>query len=878
MTKQINTSSKLYEISKFLWDTSDNILRGLFRPSDYINILIPFVVLRRLDFISESKKHDMKYLRSEPNNFHINFKKYLNSHDENIVKILNEFELERNIEKLSKDNLLIPLVDIFLQCDLSPEKISNNHMEYIFEGLLFFSSSSSGSRGNSEHYTPRDIVELLVSFIFSNEKDNLQNRIKTNIFDPCFGSGGFLRIGKNYINQNVNDKIEVDLFGQEINQLTHSFFKLSLIITGQDPKNLYLGSSISQDHFPNVKFDYMMTHPPFGLSFKSKKDIVLNESKDPSGRFSVGIPKVSNGSLLFLQSMISKMNPEGSRIGILLNSSPLFIGGHGSGESEIRKWIIENDWLECVVSLPDKLLFTSSIPTYIWILTNKKTDDRKDKVQLIDGSSFFKGNRFKNEITEEDRLSLIDLYLNFEENNYSKILLNTSLGYTKVTIQQPLLDEDNKIVTDENGNTLFDPQKKEHETIPLGQDIDTYYNNSIKPHLHHSFLDRSKDKVGYEINFHKYFQIGQKPKKNSQYSKKKFKYFDGISRGSSISSEKLKDEGEFLYLTGRNIKNGELILKDRDKFIDFSIDDKKKFEKSILKPGDIIITTLWDNKKIYQYKKTDYPSISSGNQIILRTNVNDYLSKYFKIEEFYNQFENDCKIVSKGIIPSLSLKNFLEIEFFQLSKKELDKKYEKQNVTLINKKNLFKSIDKNNLVKRQIDFIKNLIDDHYEDPTIKLSKQYESQHLEFKSTFRTDLDHGGKVPQETLINSVVKTIGGFCNTSGGNLLIGVNDNNNIVGIEVDKFKNNDDFLLSLFQQISKRTSPDIVNLPGVVEVTLHKIENKTVCNVYVEPTRENIFVKYENKKHFYKRTGPKTVSLDKEEMINYVIEKEKIYK
>ena len=169
MTKQINTTSRLYEVSKFLWKTSDGILRGSFRPSEYINVLIPFVVLRRLDFISESKKHNMEYLISEPNNFHINFKKYLNSHDENIVKILNEFELERNIEKLSKSNLLIQLVDIFLQCDLSPEKISDNHMEFIFEGLLFFSSSSTGGRGNSQHYTPRDIVELLVSFIFSNE-------------------------------------------------------------------------------------------------------------------------------------------------------------------------------------------------------------------------------------------------------------------------------------------------------------------------------------------------------------------------------------------------------------------------------------------------------------------------------------------------------------------------------------------------------------------------------------------------------------------------------------------------------------------------------------------------------------------------------------
>ncbi|MBC8213041.1 MAG: N-6 DNA methylase [Candidatus Marinimicrobia bacterium] len=882
MTKQINTISRFNEISKFLWETSDGVLRGLFRPSEYINILIPFVVMRRLDFISETTKHDMKCLISESDNPHINFKKYLNSHDEDIVKILNVFELERNIEKLSKSNLLIPLVDIFLECDLSLETISNNHMEFIFEGLLFF-SSSIGDSGSCEDSTPRDIVELLVSFIFSNENDNFQNRIRTNIFDPCFGHGGFLKVGKNYINQNVNDKIEVDLFGQEINQLTHSLFKLNMIITGQNTDNFLLGSSISQDQFPNVKFDYMMTHPPFGLSFRSEKEFVLNESKDPLGRFSVGIPQVSDGSLLFLQSMISKMNPDGSRIGILLVGSPLFTGDSGSGESEIRKWIIESDWLECIVSLPDQLFFNTGISTYIWIVNNNKSNKRKGKVQLVDGSSFYKqmkkslGNKRK-EISDDGRNDLLDLYLNFEENDYCKILSNDSFGYTRVIIEQPLYDNDNEIVTDKNGNIVYDDKKKTQEKIPLSKDIDTYYTESVKPHLKHSRLNRSKDEVGYEIEFNKYFQNGKKSKVNLQYTKKKLKYYEGIFRGYSIPSQELKDEGEILYLTGKNIKNGELVLKDGDKYLDFSDKYFNKYEKSMLKPGDIIITTLWDNKKIYQFKETDPPSFSSGNQIILRTKENDYLSKYLKIEEFYNQFENDCKTVSTGIIPSLSLKKFLEIEIFQLSKTELDRKYEEENVSLIDKDNLFISINKNNLVKRQIDFIKNLIDVHYEDPTIKLSKQYESQHLEFKSTFRTDLDHGGKIPQETLINSVVKTIGGFCNSDGGNLLIGVDDNNKIVGIEVDKFKNNDVFLLNLTQQISNRTSPNVMNLPGVVEVTLHKIESKTVCKVYVEPTRENIFVKYENKKYFYKRTGPKTVSLDNEEMMNYVMEKEKIYK
>ena len=273
-----------------------------------------------------------------------------------------------------------------------------------------------------------------------------------------------------------------------------------------------LGSTLTKDQYGdgNRKVDYMITNPPFGVSWKSEQKQIKNESEEYGGRFSVGTPRVSDGSLLFLQHMIYKMETQGSRIGVVFNGSPLFTGDSGSGESEIRKWIIENDMLECVVSLPDQLFFNTGISTYIWIVTNKKSNERKGKVQLIDGSSFFKlmkkslGSKRK-EIVDKDGLSLLDVYLNFDENEYSKIYSNEFFGYTKVTIEQPLTDDNGNIKTDKKGNPKPDSKKRDNERIPLEQDIDDYFNSEVKPHLPNSWMDRNKDKIGYEINFTKYF-------------------------------------------------------------------------------------------------------------------------------------------------------------------------------------------------------------------------------------------------------------------------------------------------------------------------------------------------------------------------------------
>ena len=412
------------EISSFIWNVCDDVLRGLFKPHEYGDIILPFTVLRRLDCVLEEHKDtvidtykefkekvedpspiilnkigttffnhsnfDLKRLRQDSSNVRMNFENYLGGFSENVVEVIENFQLEKPIDKLNKNNRLFQFIEKFSEIDLHPNNVSNHQMGQIFEELLRkFSEMSNETSG--EHYTPRDVVRLLVSLVFSEDEDDLQGEGKVrSIFDPCCGTGGMLTIGKEWVRENINDKVDFRLLGQELNPQTFSICKSDMMITGGDPENIKQGSSLSEDRFQGERFDYMVTNPPFGVSWNSEKDFVQNESENSQGRFSVGTPRTSDGSLLFLQHMISKMEDKGSRIGIVFNGSPLFTGDSGSGESEIRKWIIENDWLECIVSLPDKLFFNTGISTYLWIVNNKKKSNRKGFIQLINGESFFK--------------------------------------------------------------------------------------------------------------------------------------------------------------------------------------------------------------------------------------------------------------------------------------------------------------------------------------------------------------------------------------------------------------------------------------------------------------------------------------------------------
>lgn len=536
--------NKTNTLSSLIWSSADDVLRGLFKPSEYGRIILPFVVLRRLDCVLEPKKdeiyelyqkykdklsdptpviqkqvgvrffnhskYDLSRIKSDPNNVLLNFDNYIQGYSQNVLDIIENFSINPLVEKLHKNKRLYLLIDKFTEFDLHPDKIDNHQMGSVYEELLRkFSEMSNEESG--DHFTPRDVVKLLVSFVFGGDKEDLQGEdLIRSIFDPCCGTGGMLTIGKDWIHENINPDLKVDLYGQELNDVTYSICKSDLLMMDENPDNIQgPTSSISDDRHQGRKFDYMITNPPFGVSWKSEKEFVDEESKDPNGRFFVGTPRSSDGSLLFLQHLLHKMNPEGSRIGIVFNGSPLFTGDAGSGESEIRKWIIENDWLECIVSLPDRMFFNTGISTYVWIVTNKKSPERKGKVQLIDGTSFFTlmrknlGDKGKY-ITDYQTDTLFDIYQNNEENEYCKIFPNKFFGYTKVVVEQPLI-EDNKVKTDRQGNPKPDTSKRDNERIPLSESIDEYYKREVKPHIPQSWMDRSKDKVGYEINFTKYF-------------------------------------------------------------------------------------------------------------------------------------------------------------------------------------------------------------------------------------------------------------------------------------------------------------------------------------------------------------------------------------
>ena len=543
------------ELANLVWNVADDVLRGLFKPHEYGDITLPFLVLRRLDCILDeddrkkkgidaynqfkdkvpedalppiilratgtsfynTSQFDLSRLKDEPTKIRQNFDHYRHRFSKDVRDIIENFNLDGFIERLHQHNRLFIFCDKFTEVDLHPNQVDNHTMGQVFEELLRrFSEMSNETSG--EHYTPRDVVRLLVSLLFAEHREDLRGEgIIRSIFDPCCGTGGMLTIGKEYFTEHINPDADLRLLGQELNPQTYAICKSDMLITGEDPDSIQLGSSLTNDQFQGQRFDYMITNPPFGVSWKSEERLVKSEAQSEGSRFAVGTPRTSDGALLFLQHMLSKMERRGSRIGIVFNGSPLFTGDAGSGESEIRRWIIENDWLECIVALPDKLFFNTSISTYIWILTNRKSDERRGMIQLINGAGFF--DKMKRNLGDKSVFisdvhirRLVELYSNFEENEHCKIYSNEFFGYTKVTVERPLVEVQKVsgemkevVVTDKKGNPKPDPALRDYERVPLTEDIGEYYEREVKPHVPDSWMDRKKDKIGYEINFNRYF-------------------------------------------------------------------------------------------------------------------------------------------------------------------------------------------------------------------------------------------------------------------------------------------------------------------------------------------------------------------------------------
>lgn len=553
------------EKANFIWSIAD-LLRGHYKQADYGKVILPFTVLRRMDIVLEPtkkkvleayhkhkdkkpdvleeilnritgvkfhnrSKFDFNELAKDPNHLAANLRNYINGFSINAREIIEYFSFEEQIKKLDEYDLLYLVVKHFADARDKFEVNDPMEMGYIFEELIRkFAEISNETAG--EHFTPREVIRLMVNLLFVNDKDILRKAgIVKTLYDPACGTGGMLSVADEYLHE-LNPSARLELFGQELNPESYAICKSDMLIKGQNPSNIKFGNSFSQDGLPNEKFDYMLSNPPFGVDWKKAEKFIKDEyeNKGFAGRFGAGLPPISDGSLLFLQHMISKMkqnDKNGSRIGIVFNGSPLFSGGAGSGPSEIRKWIIENDWLEAIIALPDQLFYNTGIATYIWIVTNRKEQKRKGKVQLINASgndweTGDKNNPFyvkmmrslgnkRKEIGDgkngkPDQIKFItELYEAFEENEYCKIFDNEDFGYTRITVERPKRNEKGEIEYDKKGRPVPDPELRDYENIPLKENVEEYFKREVLPHLTDAWIDHSKTKIGYEINFTKYF-------------------------------------------------------------------------------------------------------------------------------------------------------------------------------------------------------------------------------------------------------------------------------------------------------------------------------------------------------------------------------------
>ena len=475
------------EITSFIWSVAD-LLRGDYKQADYGKVILPLTVLRRLDCVLDKTKEkvlakhaelkqakqpegtiekmllrasgakfyntsklDFEKLKGDPNHVAANLTSYIKGFSSNARDIIEQFKFADHIAKLEESNLLFQVVSRFADVDLHPDKIPNHVMGSVFEELIRkFAEASNETAG--EHFTPREVIRLMVDLLFIEDTETLTKRgIVRTLFDPAAGTGGMLSVAEEYLRE-LNPDARLEVFGQELNAESYAICQSDMMIKGQDPANIVRGNSFSEDGHAGKTFDYMLSNPPFGVEWKKVQKEIEDEHEKLgfAGRFGPGLPRINDGSLLFLMHMISKMKPVdpktgegGSRLAIVFNGSPLFTGDAGSGESEIRKWIIENDWLEAIVALPDQLFYNTGISTYIWIVTNRKPKARKGKVQLVNGVELFQkmrkslGNK-RNELGKGHIATLAKTYGDFATSDIAKVFDNDDFGFRRITVERPL--------------------------------------------------------------------------------------------------------------------------------------------------------------------------------------------------------------------------------------------------------------------------------------------------------------------------------------------------------------------------------------------------------------------------------------------------------
>ncbi len=632
-------------LSALVWSIAET-LRGNFKQSEYGKVVLPFIVMRRLDCIlQDTKERVLKCALTIPksmddvmrdrmlfnaagknlqvynlskltfesirgqdaNNIHQNLIKYVTKFSPSVREIfLDKFRFAEQLKRLNEAGLLYTVFEKFTWIDLHPDKVSNMEMGYLFEELIRrFSEISNETAG--EHYTPREVISLIVSLLLVNDKKALTGAgVIRHVYDPAAGTGGMLSISEMEMKK-LNPRIRVELFGQELNPESFAICKSDMLVTDHKPDNIAFGNTLTQDAHKDKTFHYMLSNPPYGVEWRGYQNDIRAEAKElgMSGRFGAGLPRISDGQLLFLQHMISKMRKDkaGSRIGIVMNGSPLFTGGAGSGESEIRRWLLENDWVEAIIALPSDIFYNTGIQTYVWLLTNRKSVERHGKVQLIDAS----GERFwklmrkalgskRREIPKEATDEIARLYAEMLSDDsdlgkFSKVFDTTDFGYREIRVERPLKlafkitsdglesikdskpfqkldkdeqsailnalhklpnkrwvdrtlfvnaldkvfnkfdikigapikkailsamserDEDAVVCKDSEGNIEPDTDLRDHELVPLSEDWQEYMKREVLPFVPDAWVDKSHTdshdgkigRVGYEINFNRYF-------------------------------------------------------------------------------------------------------------------------------------------------------------------------------------------------------------------------------------------------------------------------------------------------------------------------------------------------------------------------------------
>lgn len=555
----MSISSNINEKAALIWAIADK-LTGVYKPHEYGEVILPLTVIRRFDCIlADTKdavlekyesvkelpmydvflkkaagglefynisKYTFERLLDDPDNIEANFRDYLNGFSENVRDIIEKFKFDSHITTMANKGILYIVIKEFTspKANLHPNVISNLEMGYIFEEIIRrFSESHNEDAG--QHYTPREVIRLMVNILFNDDSDILSgNNVAKTIYDPACGTGGMLSVAEEYLHE-LNKSTELLAFGQELNDQTFAICKADMLIKGNDADYIKDGNTLSADQFEGHTFDYIISNPPFGREWKNEKTKVDAEAKRGfAGRFGAGLPATSDGQMLFLMTAISKMkdiSQGGSRIAIIHNGSPLFTGDAGSGPSNIRKYILENDLLEAIIALPNDIFYNTGIATYIWVLSNKKAGTKREgKVQLINANGLFEkrrkalGNK-RNDIPESAIEEITRLYGDFRETEISKIFDNEDFGYTKITVERPLRDENGELVL-KKGKKQPDSSLRDTESVPLKEDIDEYFKREVLPFATDAWIDEKKSKIGYEIPFTRYFYKYEAPKPSDE--------------------------------------------------------------------------------------------------------------------------------------------------------------------------------------------------------------------------------------------------------------------------------------------------------------------------------------------------------------------------